>query len=503
LFIADILGKETMPQRTKVCLMLVLVAGLPRLLAAFSLPNTFGDAYVYIRDIGTLSTKLKAGVFAITDLYGFWLPLYQFISAVINVFAGNGFYVGKVVSAIFGAGVCLFVYEITLHLVQRRHAALLAFALIALNPVHTLTSSSALTDVPHGFFVLVSVYFVLKRSWIVAAIFAALASLTRVESWMFIALIPLIQFFKERRISFPAVLIMLAPPIFWFYVSWKAAGDWLACFKSRQQYLEWLMTQNPALAQFSFFGVSKDSAVFINSIGIAVLCAAFIAGWFVVKLLIRRTRTEREPENVKAIVPLLVFFFAFFALLVIAYVTHQQPIIFPRYGLILFSLGIPILAWTYLRLVNGNTRRARRLLISVIVICVIEASVQVVGSVGFLNQISAQRAMADYLRDHFDPKSNTRIFCDEGTVTVMSGIPAEKFLTSADAPREREAFLAFLREKNVEYLVFVRRDDSTPAKLFPDLDYGDRLGAFEPIFQSQSRFLPMHIWLYRVHARGL
>ena len=41
---------------------------------AFFLPNTFGDAYVYILDIGTLSTKIKAGTFALTDLYGFWLP---------------------------------------------------------------------------------------------------------------------------------------------------------------------------------------------------------------------------------------------------------------------------------------------------------------------------------------------------------------------------------------------------------------------------------------------
>src|SRR2546430_17210269 len=36
--------------------------------------------------------------------------------------------------------------------------------------------------------------------------------------------------------------------------------------------------------------------------------------------------------------PPLIFFFAFLSLLVFAYLTHQQPIIFPRYGLILFSL---------------------------------------------------------------------------------------------------------------------------------------------------------------------
>src|SRR6185295_19705865 len=107
-----------MNQRIRFWMLLFAVAAIPRLLGALFLPNTFGDAYVYIRDIGTLSTKIKAATFALTDLYGFWLPLYQFISALINVFVGNGFYTGKVVSALAGVGVCLLVYTITLRIVQ-------------------------------------------------------------------------------------------------------------------------------------------------------------------------------------------------------------------------------------------------------------------------------------------------------------------------------------------------------------------------------------------------
>src|SRR5438445_10424284 len=184
----------------------ILASAIPRILGAFFLPNAFGDAYVYIRDIGAMSVKMSARTFSLNDLYGFWLPLYQFISAVINVFVGNGFFTGKVMSALFGVGVCLLVYKITLRLTANSTAALLAFALIALNPLHILNSASAMTDVPHAFFVLTTLYFVLRRQWILAASLAALAGLTRVESWMFIALIPLIQFFKERRVS-PVVLV--------------------------------------------------------------------------------------------------------------------------------------------------------------------------------------------------------------------------------------------------------------------------------------------------------
>src|SRR5262249_17254040 len=152
-----------MNRRFRVGLGLVMIAATPRLLGALFLPNTFGDAYVYIRDIGNLSTKIKTGTFALTDLYGFWLPLYQFTSALINVFVGNGFYTGKIVAALFGVGVCLLVYAITLQLVEQKTAAFLMFLLIALSPLHILTSTSALTDVPHAFFVLGALYFVLKR----------------------------------------------------------------------------------------------------------------------------------------------------------------------------------------------------------------------------------------------------------------------------------------------------------------------------------------------------
>lgn len=479
-------------------LTLALIATIPRILGAFFLPNAFGDAYVYIADIGILSTKLSARTFAVTDLYGFWLPLYQFISAVINVLVGNGFYSGKLVSAIFGIGACLLVYSITLRLTGNRLAALLGFILIALNPLHIFYSASAMTDVPHAFFVLASVYFILRRGWILAAIFAALAGLTRVESWMFLALIPAIQFLKERRISPVAVVVLILPPLFWFYISWKATGDWLACFKARQQYHDWLLAANPALAHFNFKAVLRDLATLIISTDVAVLIGSFVAGWFVLKNFVRFARSQDLPEEERTILAPVIFFFAFLGLLVSAYLTHQQPIIFPRYGLLLFSLGIPILAWTLLKLRASNPQWARRLLISVIVICVLGWGVQFAGAVGSVNQYRAQRKVADYLRDHFQPNAGTRIFSDEGTVNVLSGIAAEKFVTSSEGPKDPEGFLAFLKERNVEYLVFVVNQDSTPNRLFPDLEYGE--GPFEPVMNSHSSFMRMNIWLYRVRA---
>jgi hypothetical protein len=182
--------------------------------------------------------------------------------------------------------------------------------------------------------------------------------------------------------------------------------------------------------------------------------------------------------------------------------TGTQPIIFPRYGLILFTLGVPILAWTFLRLREQKPRWARRLLVCTLSICLGDAGIQFSGAVGTLNQISVQRAVADYLRDHFDAKSDARIFCDEGTVQVLSGIPAERFITSFDAPRDREEFLTYLKAKKVECLIFVVSTSSTPNRLLPDLEYGYYNQSFEAVMNSHTEFLYTHIWLYRVHSEG-
>jgi hypothetical protein len=488
-------GIRAMNRQVKVGFALVAIAAIPRLVGAFFLPNTFGDAYVYIRDIGNLSTKIKSGTFAITDLYGFWLPLYQFISAVVNVFVGNGFYVGKVVSALFGVGVCLLVYAITLRLVAHKLAGLLTFLLIALNPLHILNSTSAMTDVPHAFFVLGCLYFVLRRNWIVAALFAALAGFTRVESWMLFALIPAIQFWKERRVSISPLLIMLSPPLFWFWVSWKATGDWLACFKMRQQYHDWLLAQNPALAHFSLAAVLKDLAMFVSGVDIAVLCGALVAAWLVLQHFSKRRRYD--IEDIDSVLPLVLFFSAFLALLLLAYVTHQQPIIFPRYGLILFSLGIPSLAWTYFAIVRRRPESARDLFVAIVLLCVLNASAQFTAAIGELNRYSAQRRVADYLREHLDAKSNGKIFCDEGTVRALSGIADDRFVTSSDVPKDYDGFLAALAEKKVEWSIIAPQPGSTPARLFPWVEYGEPIGPYNSVMRTKSEFLPVNIQVYQ------
>jgi len=476
---------------------LILVSGVPRILGAFLLPNSFGDAYVYTKEAGALSAKLSTGTFSLTDFYGYWLPLYQFTSALVNVFLNNPYYVAKLVSALFGIGVCLLVYEISFHITRHRKASLLAFIIIALNPLHIFTSASAMTDLPSAFFVLGSLYFALRRRWLAAAIFGALAGLTRVDNWMLLVLLPMIQIFEERRVSIPSIVILIFPPLFWFYISWKATGDWLACFVSRKQYMDALLAANPSIASLSLFGIAHNIGNLIVSTDIPVLVACLATMWLVIKRM-AASSAVRNSRELRAVASINFYFFAYLSFLLLAYLTHKQPIIFPRYGLLLFALGLPILAWIYLEITRQKPPWARRVLVAIIAICVLDASIEMVGSVGFINKVYAHQAAANYLREHLQPNANSRIFCDDLTVRPESGIPEERFVSSEAAPHDREGFMNYLRQNNVEYLVFIRKEDFTPAKLFPELQNGSGNEWFQPVMHVHKRFLPTDVWIYRV-----
>src|SRR3977135_151879 len=134
---------------------------------------------------------LLAGTFGFPNLFGFWLPLYQFGGPLVSTFGGTPFYVSKLVSAVTGTGGCLLVYAISHELTADRRAGLLSFALLASNPQHIQYSASAMTDVPHAFLILLCAYCCIRSRWLGASIFAFLAGLMRIESWGLIVVIRL------------------------------------------------------------------------------------------------------------------------------------------------------------------------------------------------------------------------------------------------------------------------------------------------------------------------
>ena len=476
---------------------LIIVSGVPRILGAFLLPNAFGDAYAYLEFIEAMRSKMADGTFAVKDMHGFWLPMYQLICAAASLLFGHTYYVAKLVSAICGIGVCLLVYQISLRLTNHRALSLLAFALAALNPLHILNSSSSLTDIPHGFLVMASLYFALEKRWKTAAVFAAAAGFMRVESWMLIALLPALQFLFQRRVSPVALGIMVISPLFWFYICWKATGSAMAYFEVRNRYLADYAASNPAVTTFSSQRLRLDAERLLVSTNLAVLLSCVAAAWVIVRRMISVgwQKLGTASLDFSGVIATNVFFLANLGFLLLAYGAGSQPDIWSRYGLIFFTLGLPVTAWTFLEITQKSSRTI--LATAILAVYALHTYDQVREVVSCLSEESSKTVIAAYLKEAHRNDPGLRIYCDDGQTRLLSGIPPDRFLTSHNLPAAAPELLRRFDEAGVKYVVCSNWEVSTLTKLFPGVREGKGDEVFQPVAHERPKRTGPEIWVYR------
>lgn len=482
---------------------LMLISGVPRIVGALLLPNAFGDAYTYLEFIEAMRSKMADGTFTIKDLHGFWLPMYQFICAAASLLFDHTFYVAKLVSALCGMGICLLVYQISLRLTDHRPLSMLAFALAALNPLHILYSSSSLTDIPHGFLVMASLYFALEKRWKTAAAFAAAAGFMRVESWMLIALLPALQFLFQRRVSPWALLIMIISPLFWFYVCWKATGSAMAYFEIRSSYLAEYVAANPAVTTYSSQRLFLDGKRLLISTNLAVLCGCLASALMIVRMIIKKVigggmgwhKFGLASLDFAGVIATNVFFLANLGFLLLAYGVGSQMEIWSRYGLIFFTLGLPVTAWTFLAI----TERRSKIILATAILAVFafHTKDQVREVVACLSEESAKSVVAAYLKEIHKNDPGLSIYCDDGQTRFLSGLPSDRFLNAYNLPTDSAALLKLFDEAGVKYVVCPNWEVSTLTKLFPEVREGKGSDVFHPVAQARSKRSGLELWVYR------
>lgn len=479
-----------------------LIALSTRLAAAFLLPNAEQDGYSYAEIIARFSAQFSAGHFQLTDLFGFWFPMFPLTAAIPNLWIDNSLVTGKVLSALCGAGSCVIVFAITQRITRSVALAYLAFALIIINPFHLLYSAACMTDVPSSFLVLASLWSLLRRRWVLAAIFAALAGCVRIEPWALILLLPLIQFAFERRISIAAMIILILPPFAWLTISYYATGDAFAYFAARAHYHANYLDFYPTRHGFAFADIRQDTDYFLlgaNRIVVLAIIATAI-------LSILRAVRGRRLMPLSAAAP-LAFAAALFGFLFLAYVTKRQPVILPRYGLIFFPLGLPLLIWlTGLSIKRWPRSPLLKLgVFAIIVLCIRETKGQVDTIWKVRADFRAHQQIAHVLTAAFNqfPNTEQRCFSDDVGVRVLCRLPVDRFVRSTFAPpsawQDAAVFESYLEETHVTYLVFTRTEDSLPAKLFPELGSSVQAasGKFQLVAFAPSPFAS-DVWLYRL-----
>ncbi|MDQ2856581.1 MAG: hypothetical protein M3R68_09650 [Acidobacteriota bacterium] len=476
-------------------LLLSLGAALPRIIGAIWLPNAFGDAYAYTEQIYYMRRALLLGRFSFSNLFGFWLPLYQFICALISSLVGNPFYVPKLVSAVAGIGVCLLVFLLTFELTEDRWFSFANFALVAFNPYFVLYSSSAMTDVPHICAILLCGYCCIKNRWFLAACFAAAAGLMRIESWSFVLIIPLLQLLRERRVSVPGFMLLVAGPAFWLYVSWVVGGSPWKYFQIRNEYILQTLAADPGLAEFTLRRLTFDALKFIytaNPVVMVVCCATvFLRGW---RQGLRRGRDTFASDV------LLVLFFSNLTFLLLAYFTKNQPEIWPRYGLIFFALGLPLFADYLLRYQARRPYHFPRLAILVLAL---QFVVQLVDATRITLQNDSNQLAAQFLENEQSADPSLKVYCEDGAIRVLSGIPLEEFVDQYNSPADTESFLKSLREKQVRLLIYKDLPGSRLRGIVRTIQAGHAGLTLEEVVPKPPKKLKGQVVIYRVHGNEI
>ncbi|OGL50568.1 MAG: hypothetical protein A3C43_11935 [Candidatus Schekmanbacteria bacterium RIFCSPHIGHO2_02_FULL_38_11] len=168
--------------------------------------------------------------------YGYWLPLHTYLIGGMLYIWNEPSLSPRLLSLILGT-ITIFPFYSLVELLFNKKNALLSTLFLALFNFHILYSTQTLSEVPFVFFLICSIYFFFSflkekqnnlKILIISSVFLTLASMLRIEAWLFVPLIPL-YLFKEKKIK-PALIffaISVIFPLFWILSNYIKVGDLL------------------------------------------------------------------------------------------------------------------------------------------------------------------------------------------------------------------------------------------------------------------------------------
>jgi hypothetical protein len=143
----------------------------------------------------------------------------------------------------------------------------------------------------------------------------------------------------------------------------------------------------------------------------------------------------------------------------LAYVTNNQPVIWPRYGLVFFAMGLPLLACTLLPLLTGSEKGRRAAAYVFSIIFGLQFSAQLVDATRITLQSDQHRVVAQFLEEQKHQDGSVRVYCEDGAIRVLSRIPLEEFRDQYNTPKSRSVtdvstFVESLKENQVRFLIY-------------------------------------------------
>jgi hypothetical protein len=232
-----------------------------------------------------------------------------------------------------------------------------------------------------------------------------------------------------------------------------------------------------------------------------VLLTCLVAAWMIVKRMIVGRMVRQKFEMVSldfaGVTATNVLFLSNLGFLLLAYGAGSQPDIWSRYGLLFFALGLPVTAWTFPAIIKERPRLKIILAAAILAIFLFHTKDQFREAVACWREESAKTIIAAYLKDVYRIDPGLRIYCDEGNVRSLTGLPQERFLTAYNLPTDQAALLKRFDEAGVKYVVCTNWETTTLTRLFPDVRKGTVNDIFHPVTHAASKYSGLELWVYR------
>lgn len=174
-------------------------------------------------------------------------PLVKYLIGISMLLLGDQPMSWRIPGIVAGALALLVTYFFTSKLLNNEVAALLVFPLALTDPVLRAMSSVAMLDIYVAFFLSLSLWFALRRSYLLSAVFIGLASTSKFTGLFSAAALFLLMLLRKSDIKKTILYPFIVPFLIWLgfnlplVIKWGVQG-WI---REIQTGLHWFLTSRP------------------------------------------------------------------------------------------------------------------------------------------------------------------------------------------------------------------------------------------------------------------
>lgn len=384
-------------------------------------------------------------------LHWYWLPLFQYIDAVLYWLTGSYTSI-RVFSTASGIISILIVYKLAFRLSHSERTGLISACLVAFNPLMLTYDITGMTESFFTMLFLSSIYFLISNRLLLLSISSAVACLVRYEAW-FLSLFLCLVFLIQKRSSFWKIFLVSFLPIMsigsWLYLNHIQYGNSLTFVIYLNTYLQTVSQHISSIIEYlsPFEGEIVKTALIIRQyfsplwyiFGYSVLLSppVFIGSVLQIK------KCARKNQDQIAITTIVVVYVA----LLTYFLVSGRSEGWLRYSMPTVPL-LTIFGVQYIQKKKGFFKPNWFLVISLFLALLLLSPV----FLGMTNSEYSKTCIKTSVWLH-ENATNGKILCLRTPIIVLSQIPVENFVFLWTRNINPVAFRGFLEQHKITYVV--------------------------------------------------